>query len=161
MHPSSEVICHSQTPNRMAWYTLDRQPYPREYNKVETLPAVQDNICNWALFGHHGKQLAKKNDCANLELDVINSNWNREIPMPSATTKWKTLQTMHSWLCGECDPFLNWMPKVHTFERSIIQRSNYNRSDFSHWNQFQASGCRIPQSQLQKHTCICYSPLIV
>jgi len=47
---------------------------------------------------------------------------------PSATTNWKTLQTVHSWLCGERDPFLNWMPKVHTFERSITQRSNYNRS---------------------------------
>jgi len=30
------------------------------YNKVETLPAVQDNVCNRALFGHHGKQSAKK-----------------------------------------------------------------------------------------------------
>ena len=92
--------------------------------------------------------------CHQLKIETV--SW---IPIPSATTNWKTLQTVHSWLCGECDPFLNWMPKVHTFE--IIQSSNYNRSDFSHWNQFQASGCRIPQSQLQKHTRIRYSPLIV
>ena len=33
---------------------------PGIYNKVQTLPAVQDNICNRALFGHRDKQSAKK-----------------------------------------------------------------------------------------------------
>ena len=121
---SSAIAKHLTEWSGILWKTSITQGIQQSWDSTGCSRLHMQSSPIWSSW----QTVSWENHCTNLELDAINRNWNREIPTPSATTNWKTLRTVHSWLCGERDPFPNWMPKLHTFERSIIQRSNYNRS---------------------------------
>jgi len=132
MPPSSKVICHSKHLTEWSdilWkdsHTPGNTTKLRLYRLFKTKYAIEpylDLIAN----SQPRKSLCKfRIGCHQLKIE--RGRYKHPVPPPIER------------LCKQCTVdcveneihFLIESPKVHTFERSIIQRSNYNRSDFSH-----------------------------
>jgi len=103
----------------MEWseYTTEGQPYTREYNKLRLYRLFKTTYTiEPYLVIMENSQLRKslcrfRIGCYQQKIET----GRYQHPAPPLTER--TLQAVHSWLCGERDPFLNWIPKVHAFER--------------------------------------------